>query len=222
MKQLLQKQVRCVGLDDGILFEAKAGDGSNRDEGFFSKAFSMGKRMITGESLFLTHFTNEAGGKRKVAFNAPYPGKIVPIDLSQTGKLICQKDAFLCAALGTKIDISFSKKIGAGFFGGEGFILQSLQGDGNAFIHAGGTVVEKQLNGEKLIVDTGCLVAFEEGIDYDIKAAGNLKSMIFGGESIFLATLEGHGKVYLQSLPFSKLADRVLQNIKGEEKSDED
>lgn len=199
-------------MDSDISFEVKAGDGSNMDEGIFSKMFGMGKRMLTGESLFMTHFTNEGEGKKRVTFNAPYPGKIIPVDLKESGKLICQKDSFLCAARGTKIDITFSKKIGAGLFGGEGFILQSLQGDGNAFIHAGGAVVEKQLNGEKLIVDTGCLVAFEEGIDYDIQAAGNLKSMVFGGESIFLATLQGHGKVYLQSLPFSKLADRVLQN----------
>lgn len=199
-------------MDDGISFEAKAGDGSKMDEGFFGKAFGMGKRLLTGETLFLTHFTNEVGGKKCVTFNAPYPGKIIPVDLSKSGKLICQKDSFLCAARGTKIGITFSKKIGAGLFGGEGFILQSLQGDGHAFIHAGGTVVEKQLNGEKLIVDTGCLVAFEEGVDYDIKPAGNLKSMVFGGESIFLATLQGHGKVYLQSLPFSKLADRVIEH----------
>jgi len=200
-------------MDDGITFEAKAGDGSNMDEGFFSKVFGMGKRVLTGESLFMTHFTNIGEGKKRVTFNAPYPGRIIPIDLETiNGKLICQKDSFLCAARGTKIDIAFSKKIGAGLFGGEGFILQSLQGDGNAFIHAGGTVVEKELNGEKLIVDTGCLVAFEEGIHYDIQAAGNLKSMVFGGESVFLATLQGHGKVYLQSMPFSKLADRVLQN----------
>jgi uncharacterized protein (TIGR00266 family) len=203
-------------MDDGIAFEAKAGDGSNMDEGFFSKAFSMGKRVLTGESLFMTHFTNEGSGKKSVTFNAPYPGKIIPLDLAKTGKIICQKDSFLCAARGTKIDISFSKKLGAGLFGGEGFILQSLEGDGNAFIHAGGAVVEKELNGEKLIVDTGCLVGFSEGIEYDIQRAGNLKSMLFGGESLFLATLQGHGKVYLQSLPFSKLADRVLQNASVE------
>ncbi len=199
-------------MDDGIDFQAKAGDGSQMDEGFFSKAFSMGKRMLTGESLFMTHFTNIGEGKKRVTFNAPYPGKIIPIDLSKVDKLICQKDSFLCAARGTKIDISFSKKIGTGLFGGEGFILQSLQGDGNAFIHAGGAVVEKKLTGEKLIVDTGCLVAFEEGIDYDIQKAGGLKSMLFGGESLFLAVLEGHGTVYLQSQPFAKLANRVLQN----------
>lgn len=204
-------------MDDGINFEAKAGDGSSMDEGFFSKAFGMGKRLLTGESLFMTHFTNEGSGKKRVTFNAPYPGKIIPVDLSQSGKIICQKDAFLCAARGTKIDITFSKKIGFGLFGGEGFILQSLEGDGNAFIHAGGTVVEKELKGEKLIVDTGCLVGFEEGIEYDIQKAGNLKSMIFGGESLFLATLQGHGKVYLQSLPFSKLANRVLQNATHED-----
>jgi len=201
-------------MHDGITMNTIFGDGTNQDKGILGKLFSAGKRLLTGESLFMTVFTNSGYGKKQVSFASPYPGKIIPIDLSKTGKLTCQKDSFLCAALGTKIDITFSKKIGVGLFGGEGFILQSLEGDGNAFIHAGGTVVEKQLNGEKLIVDTGCLVAFEEGINYDIQRAGNLKSMIFGGESLFLATLQGHGKVYLQSLPFSKLADRVLQNAK--------
>ena len=146
-----------------------------------------------------------------MAFAAPYPGKIVPIDLRALGgRFTCQKDAFLCAAYGTKLDITFTKRLGTGFFGGEGFILETLQGDGKAFIHAGGTVVMRELRGETLRVDTGCLVGFTDGIDYDIERAGNLKSMVFGGEGLFLATLRGHGTVYLQSLPFSRLADRVL------------
>lgn len=200
-------------MEEGISFEAKMGDGSEPDQGFFGKVLSAGKRAMTGESLFMTHFTNRGSGKKRVAFAAPYPGKILPIDLAQVGgRVICQKDAFLCAALGTKVTIAFHKRLGTGFFGGEGFILQKLEGDGKAFIHAGGTVVKKQLQGETLRVDTGCLVAFTEGIDYDIERAGNLKSMFFGGEGLFLATLRGHGTVLLQSLPFSRLADRVLAN----------
>ncbi|REJ86771.1 MAG: TIGR00266 family protein [Planctomycetota bacterium] len=200
-------------MEDGITFEARMGDGSEPDQGFFGKVFSAGKRALTGESLFMTHFTNQGVGKRKVAFAAPYPGKILPLDMAKIGgTLTCQKDAFLCAALGTKISIAFQKKLGAGLFGGEGFILQRLQGDGKAFIHAGGTIIKKQLQGETLRVDTGCLVAFTDGIDYDIQRAGNLKSMFLGGEGLFLATLSGHGTVLLQSLPFSRLADRVLAN----------
>jgi uncharacterized protein (TIGR00266 family) len=200
-------------MEDGIGFEAKMGDGSNPGGGFMSALGSMAKRALTGESLFMTHFTNNGQGKKRVAFGAPYPGKIVPVDLSAVnGELICQKDAFLCAALGTQVSIAFNKKLGAGLFGGEGFILQRLVGDGLVFIHAGGTIVEKRLQGEKLMVDTGCIVAFERSIDYDIQRAGNLKSMIFGGEGLFLATLQGTGRVWLQSLPFSRLADRILQN----------
>ncbi len=198
-------------MEDGIAFEAKMGDGSEPDKGFMGKLFDAGKRAVTGESLFITHFTNAGTGKKRVAFSAPYPGKIIPIDMSAIGgELICQKDAFLCAALGTRVSIAFNRKLGAGFFGGEGFILQRLQGDGMAFIHAGGTIVEKNLNDETLRVDTGCIVGFSRGIDYDIQKAGNLKSMFFGGEGMFLATLSGRGTVYLQSLPFSRLADRVL------------
>lgn len=203
-------------MEDGIGFESKMGDGSAPDQGFFSKMFEAGKRMVTGESLFLTHFTNNVGpgtpgGKRRVAFAAPYPGKIIPVDLSKIGGgLLCQKDAFLCAALGTKVDIAFTKKLGAGFFGGEGFILQHLTGDGMVFVQAGGTVVTKQLRGETLRVDTGCIVGFTPGISYDIQRAGNLKSMLVGGEGLFLATLQGTGTVLLQSLPFSRLADRIL------------
>jgi uncharacterized protein (AIM24 family) len=168
---------------------------------------------LTGESIFLTHFTNIGSGKKRVAFAAPYPGKIIPMDLDLLGgDLICQKDAFLCAALGTKISIAFNRRLGAGFFGGEGFILQKLQGDGMAFVHAGGTVIKKKLEGDVIRVDTGCIVAFSSNIEYDIERAGNLKSMFFGGEGLFLATLRGHGYVWLQSLPFSRLADRIISS----------
>lgn len=198
-------------MEDGIRFEAKMGDGSDPQRGFFGKLFDAGKRVLTGESIFMTHFTNDGTGKRRVAFAAPYPGKIIPIDLPQHGhELICQKDAFLAAALGTKVSIAFHKRLGTGFFGGEGFILQKLQGDGKAFVHAGGTIVKKDLQGDTLRVDTGCIVAFSPGIDYDIQLAGGLKSMLFGGEGIFLATLRGHGSVWLQSLPFSRLADTII------------
>jgi uncharacterized protein (TIGR00266 family) len=200
-------------MEEGILYEAKMGDGSQPDQGLMGKLLSAGSRMLTGESIFLTHFTNQGQGKRRVSFAAPYPGKIVPIDLAQIGgTIVCQKDAFLCAALGTKISIEFHKRFGAGFFGGEGFILQRLNGDGRVFIHAGGTIVKKKLEGQKLRVDTGCLVAFTQGIDYRIERAGNLKSMFFGGEGLFLATLQGHGTALLQSLPFSRLADRIIQH----------
>ena len=200
-------------MDEGIAFEAKMGDGSVPDEGIFGKLLSVGKRVITGESIFMTHFTNIGNGKKSVAFAAPYPGKIIPIDMaSNRGELYCQKDAFLCAALGTKIDIAFTKRLGTGFFGGEGFILQRLQGDGMAFIHVGGTVVKKTLNNELIRVDTGCIAAFTPGISYDIERAGGLKSMFFGGEGLFLATLRGTGTVLLQSLPFSRMADRILQH----------
>ncbi|MEO2045890.1 MAG: TIGR00266 family protein [Pirellulales bacterium] len=200
-------------MEDGIEFAAMMGDGSEPDQGVMGKLFSAGKRMLTGESIFMTHFSNTRSGKRRVAFASPYPGKIIALDMAKIGgTLICQKDAFLCAAKGTNISIAFQKRLGAGFFGGEGFILQKLQGDGVAFIHAGGTIIKKNLQGENLRVDTGCLVAFTEGISYDIERAGNLKSMFFGGEGLFLATLSGHGQVLLQSLPFSRLADRVLQH----------
>ncbi len=193
-------------MEDGISFKAQMGDGSNPDAGFFDKLLAAGSRIITGESLFLTHFTNQGWGKKHVAFSAPYPGTIVPLNLSQLGsKVIVQKSAFLCAALGTKISITFNRKLGAGFFGGEGFILQQLEGDGNAFIHAGGTVIERHLHNEILRVDTGCIVGFEPSIEYNIEQAGGLRSMAFGGEGIFLATLRGTGKVWLQSMPIRKL-----------------
>jgi len=203
-------------MEQDIDFETKMGDGSNPDEGVMGKLFSVGKRMFTGESIFTTHFTNRGSRKRRVAFAAPYPGNIVPLNMAELGqKITCQKDAFLCAALGTKVSIAFNRRIGSGLFGGEGFILQTLEGDGMAFIQAGGTVVPKKLDGETLRVDTGCLVGFTEGIDYDIQRAGNLKSMIFGGEGLFLATLSGTGTVWLQSLPFSRMADRIIASAPG-------
>lgn len=198
-------------MEENIDFESKMGDGTRPNEGFMKKLLGAGKRMLTGESIFMTHFTNRGSSKKRVAFAAPYPGKIIPLDLKAIGgEMICQKDSFLCAALGTEVTIAFNRKFGAGLFGGEGFILQKLRGDGKAFVHAGGTVVRKELRGEMLRVDTGCLVAFTPGINYDIQRAGNLKSMFFGGEGLFLATLQGHGTVFLQSLPFSRLADRII------------
>jgi uncharacterized protein (TIGR00266 family) len=200
-------------MDRGIAFEAKMGDGSNPNKGLFGKLLEVGSRALTGESIFMTHFTNTSSQKREVTFAAPYPGKIVAVDLSKVGgEILCQKDAFLCAAKGTEVSIAFSKRLGAGFFGGEGFILQKLRGDGLAFIHAGGTVVKKELNNESILVDTGCLVAFDTGLDYDIERAGGLRSMFFGGEGMFLTTITGTGTVYLQSLPFSRLADRFIQH----------
>ncbi|HAN18335.1 MAG: TIGR00266 family protein [Bacteroidetes bacterium GWC2_33_15] len=197
-------------MEDGITFETKLGDGSTPNQGLMSKLLSAGSRLITGESIFMTHFTNRGFGKKKVAFAAPYPGKIIPVDLKQSrGQLIVQKDGFLCAAMGTKISIHFNRKLGAGLVGGEGFILQKLDGDGKAFIHAGGTVIERTLNNETLRIDTGCVVAFEPQIDFDVEAAGSLKSMVFGGEGFFVATLRGTGKIWLQSMPISKLIRRL-------------
>jgi len=211
-------------LEDGIMFEAKMGDGANVDQGFMSKIFSAGKRMMMGESMFLTHFTNQSHVKRRVAFSAPYPGTIIPLNMAEFGgEIICQKDAFLAAALGTSIQITFQRQLGTGFFGGEGFILQKLVGDGMAFVHAGGTVVRKDLKGETLRLDTGCLVGFTQGIDYSIERAGNLKSMFFGGEGFFLATLRGSGTVWIQNLPFSRLAERIIQsapNLGGSRKGE--
>ncbi len=197
-------------MEEGIQFTARMGDGSNPNAGFFDKLMSAGSRLITGESLFLTHFTNHGWGKSRVAFAAPYPGTIIPMDLAKMGgRIIVQRDAFLCAALGTKISITFNRRLGAGFFGGEGFILQQLEGDGKAFVHAGGTVIERQMNNEILRVDTGCIVGFEPTIDYSIEQAGSLRSMVFGGEGIFLATLRGSGKVWLQSMPIRKLIGQL-------------
>ena len=198
-------------LEDGISFEAKMGDGTNPNEGMMGKLLAVGKRALTGESIFLTHFTHTGGaGKKRVAFAAPYPGKIVPLDLSAIGgQITCQKDAFLCAAKGTKVTIAFNKKLGTGFFGGEGFIMQKLEGDGKAFLHAGGTIIKRELKGESLKVDTGCLVAFQPSVQYDIETVKGVKSMLFGGEGFFFAALRGPGKVWLQSLPFSRLANRI-------------
>jgi uncharacterized protein (TIGR00266 family) len=200
-------------MEDDIGFEARMGDGSKPDQGLMGKLVDAAKRKLTGESIFLTHFTNMGSDKRRVAFAAPYPGKIIALDMKQyLNEIFCQKDAFLCAALGTEVSIAFNRRLGAGFFGGEGFILQKLFGDGMAFLHAGGTVIEKEIRGEALRIDTGCIVGFTKGIQYDIQRAGSLKSMFFAGEGLFLATLTGHGHVWLQSLPFSRLADRVLAN----------
>jgi len=200
-------------VEEGVEFEAHMGDGSKADQGLLGKLIDAGKRTLTGESIFMTHFTNHANDKRRVAFAAPFPGKIVPVDMAKVGGVLtCQKDSFLCAAYGTSVGIAFQRRLGAGFFGGEGFILQRLEGDGHAFIHACGAIIKKNLNGETLRVDTGCIVAFTEGINYDIQRSGSLKSMFFGGEGMFLATLSGTGSVLLQSLPFSRLANRVLQH----------
>jgi uncharacterized protein (TIGR00266 family) len=199
-------------MDSGIQMETIFGDGSAEHDGVMSKIFGAGKRILTGESLFMTAFTNMSSGKRRVAFSAPYPGKIIPMDLGEMGgEIICQKDAFLCAAKGVSVGIAFQKRLGAGFFGGEGFILQRLEGYGLAFVHAGGTISEKRLGpGEGMKIDTGCLVAMEPGVNYDIQFVGGIKSAIFGGEGLFFATLGGPGRVWLQSMPFSRLADRII------------
>lgn len=195
-------------LEQDIDFSAKMGDGSG---GVMGKLLGIGKRMLTGESIFLTHFTNKGGHIRHAGFAAPFPGSIIALNLAELGQeVICQKDSFLAAAFGTSVDIAFQKRLGSGFFGGEGFILQRLRGDGMAFIHAGGTVVSKQLNNETLRLDTGCLVGFSGDIDYGIALSGGLKSMFFGGEGAFLATLKGTGTVWIQSMPFSRLAERIL------------
>lgn len=201
-------------MEDGITFETKMGDGSQPDQGFLGKLLQAGSRMVMGESLFMTHFTNRGVGKRKLAFAAPYPGTIMPINLAKVfgNTLIVQKDAFLCAALGTKLSIQFNQRLGAGFFGGEGFILEKIQGDGMAFIHSGGVVIERILNNETLRVDTGCVVGFEPSVNFDVQRAGGLRSMVFGGEGLFLATLRGSGKVWIQSMPISKLVQRLAPN----------
>ena len=200
-------------MDEHIQMATVFGDGSGRAEGFFGKLMDAGKRLLTGESLFITTFTNNGHDKQRVTFAAPYAGKIIALDLSQLGaKVICQKDAFLCAAKGVQIGIEFQRKLGTGLFGGEGFIMQKLEGDGMAFVHAGGFVLERELAvGEMLRVDTGCIVAFTQRIDYDIQFVKGIKNMVFGGEGLFYATLRGPGKVWLQSLPVSRLASRILQ-----------
>lgn len=199
-------------LEQDIEFETKMGDGSG---GVMDKLFGIGKRLLTGESVFLTHFSNRGGQKRQVAFAAPFPGTVIALNMAELGQeVICQKSAFLAAAFGTQVDIAFNKRLGSGFFGGEGFVLQRLRGDGMAFIHAGGTVVRKELRNETLRLDTGCLVAFSGDIDYNIALSGGLKSMLFGGEGLFLATLKGTGSVWIQSMPFSRLAEQVLSHYR--------
>ncbi|RDW21092.1 TIGR00266 family protein [Oceanobacillus arenosus] len=205
-------------MDDEIRMETIFGDGSSKDQGgLMGKLLGAGKRVITGESLFMTTFTNQGVGKKHVSFAAPYPGKIIPMDLSEMdGKLICQKDSFLAAAKGVAVGIEFQRKIGTGFFGGEGFIMQKLEGDGLAFVHAGGTIHKRELQaGETLRVDTGCLVAMTGDIDYNIEFVGGVKTALFGGEGLFFATLRGPGTVWIQSLPFSRLASRVFAAAPG-------
>ncbi len=199
-------------MDEDIRMQTILGDGSQENEGVFAKIFSAGKRLLTGESLFMTAYTHEGRGKKTATFAAPYPGKIIPFNLKELrGKVICQKQSFLCAAKGVVIGVEFQKKLGAGFFGGEGFIMQSLEGDGMAFVHAGGTILEKELmSGESIKVDTGCLVAMTDNINYDIQFVGGIRNTLFGGEGVFFAKLTGPGKVWLQSLPFSRLADKIF------------
>jgi len=199
-------------MDEGISMETIFGDGSGENKGVMGKLLGAGKRLLTGESLFMTVFTNRGRGKQSVGFASPYPGKIVPMDLSELGgKVVCQKDSFLCAAKGVSIGIEFQRKLGTGFFGGEGFIMQKLEGDGLAFVHAGGTICEKVLQpGQMIRVDTGCLVAMTRDVDYNIEFVKGIKTALFGGEGLFFATLRGPGKVWLQSLPFSRMAERVI------------
>jgi uncharacterized protein (TIGR00266 family) len=199
-------------MEEGIAMEAIFGDGSQQNSGFMGALMGMGKRLLTGESLFMTAYQNQSAVKRRLAFGAPYPGKILPVQLREVGgELIAQKDAFLCAAKGVAIGIAFQKRLGVGLFGGEGFILERLTGDGLAFVHAGGTLYERTLApGEVLKIDTGCIVAFQPTVDYDIQFVGGFKTALFGGEGLFFATLRGPGKIWLQSLPFSRLAGRII------------
>jgi uncharacterized protein (TIGR00266 family) len=204
-------------MDNGIRMDTIFGDGSKQQSGFMDKLFSAGKRLLVGESLFMTAFTNTADNKKRITFASPYPGKIIPMDLSQMhGKLICQKDAFLCSAKGVSIGIEFQKKLGTGLFGGEGFIMQKLEGDGLAFVHSGGYIIERELMpGEQLKVDTGCIVAFTHQVNYDIQFVGGIRNAVFGGEGLFFAVLSGPGRVWIQSLPVSRLAGRMMAYSKG-------
>ncbi len=204
-------------MDDGIEMETVFGDGSQQQGGFLGSLVGAGKRLLTGESLFMTVFLNRASGRRKVAFGAPYPGKIIAVHLAELGgELIAQKDSFLAAAKGVAVGIAFQRKLGTGLFGGEGFIMQRLQGDGWAFVHAGGTLHERTLQtGELIRVDTGCIVAFQPTVNYDIQYVGKIKSALFGGEGLFFATLRGPGRVWLQSLPLSRLANRIIAAAPG-------
>jgi uncharacterized protein (TIGR00266 family) len=210
-------QAVIIALDPGETVQAEAGAMMFMENGIEMNADLQGgilgglKRMVSGESLFVSTFTNNGRDRRHVSFAAPYPGKIVPLNLAETGPMVCQRDAYLCSAFGIEITVTLTRRLGAGFFGGEGFILQRLSGDGLAFIHAGGTILNQDLGaGESLSVDTGCLVAFQETVDYDIKSVGGIKSAFFGGEGLFFARLTGPGKVYLQTLPFSRMADRIM------------
>src|SRR6186713_2376631 len=204
-------------MDDGIEMETVFGDGSQQQTGIMGALMGAGKRLLTGESLFMTVFHNRSGQKRKVAFGAPYPGKIIAIHLTDVGgELVAQKDSFLAAAKGVSIGIAFQRKLGVGLFGGEGFIMQRLQGDGWAFVHAGGTIHERTLQpGESIRVDTGCIVAFQPTVNYDIQYVGKIKSALFGGEGLFFATLKGPGRIWLQSLPLSRLANRIVAAVPG-------
>jgi len=199
-------------MDDGIQMQTIFGDGSNQQGGLLGKLWGAGKRLLTGESLFMTAFTNVGHGKKRVSFASPYPGKIIPLDLLQLGgTVICQKDAFLCAAKGVSVGIEFQRRLGTGLFGGEGFIMEKLEGDGFAFMHAGGHVLERELQpGELLKIDTGCIVGFTRSVDYDIQFVGGIRNTIFGGEGLFFASLRGPGKVWIQTLPVSRLASRIL------------
>lgn len=203
-------------MDDGIQMETLFGDGA-QSQGLMGKLFSAGKRLLTGENLFMTAFTNTASGKRRATFASPYPGKIIPIDLAELGgKIVCQKDSFLCAAKGVSVGIELQRKLGTGLFGGEGFIMQKLEGDGMAFVHSGGFVLERDLPpGSLLKIDTGCIVAFTRDVQYEIQFVGGIKNTVFGGEGLFFATLRGPGKVWIQSLPISRLAGRIISYGSG-------
>jgi len=209
-------------MDEGIQMETLFGDGSGKEGGLMGKLFSAGKRLLTGENLFMTTYTNIVRDKRRVTFASPYPGKIIPLDLSMLrGRMICQKDSFLCAAKGVSVGIEFQRKLGTGLFGGEGFIMQKLEGDGMAFVHAGGHIIERELKEREMLkIDTGCIVAFTSTVNYDIQFVGGIKNTIFGGEGLFYATLSGPGKVWIQSLPISRLADRILQFSRGSRKEE--
>ncbi len=209
-------------MTDGIQMQTLFGDGSANEGGLMGKLFSAGKRLLTGENLFMTAYTNVSSAKRTVTFAAPYSGKIIPLNLDALGgKVICQKDSFLCAAKGVSVGIEFQRKLGTGLFGGEGFIMQKLEGDGLAFVHSGGYVIEKELQpGDLLKVDTGCIVAFTQTVSYDIEMVRGIKNAIFGGEGLFYAVLRGPGKVWLQSLPISRLAGRILAYGSGTRKEE--
>lgn len=214
METVIAEAGSLMFMEDGIQMQTIFGDGARATESIMGKVFAAGKRILTGESLFMTAYTNMGQGKKHATFASPYPGKVIALDLKQyNGKIICQKDSFLCAAKGTTVGIEFQKRIGVGLFGGEGFIMQKLEGDGKAFVHAGGMIIERTLQpGESLRIDTGCIVAFTNGIDYDIQFVGGIRNTIFGGEGLFFAVLRGPGKVWIQSLPFSRLADRIISS----------